>query len=128
MAWILLIVAGLFEVGWAIGLKYTDGFSRPLPTAWTLAAMVIEQTTTLGVRLTPVSRRKAGRRIEAVETPWGTARVKLKEWRGRVIAATPEYDDLAALAAATGLPIATVSATVTRLAERFLAPVTNETG
>lgn len=41
MAWILLIVAGLFEVGWAIGLKYTDGFTRPLPTAWTLAAMVI---------------------------------------------------------------------------------------
>ncbi len=40
MAWLLLIVAGLFEVGWAIGLKYTDGFTRPLPTAWTLAAMV----------------------------------------------------------------------------------------
>ncbi len=41
MAWLLLIVAGLFEVGWAIGLKYTDGFTRPLPTAWTLAAMVV---------------------------------------------------------------------------------------
>ena len=32
MPWLLLIVAGLFEVGWAIGLKYTEGFSRPLPT------------------------------------------------------------------------------------------------
>ena len=32
MPWILLIVAGLFEVGWAIGLKYTEGFTRPLPT------------------------------------------------------------------------------------------------
>jgi quaternary ammonium compound-resistance protein SugE len=41
MAWILLIVAGLFEIGWAIGLKYTDGFTRPLPTAGTIAAMVI---------------------------------------------------------------------------------------
>ena len=41
MAWILLIVAGLFEIAWAIGLKYTDGLTRPLPTAGTIAAMVI---------------------------------------------------------------------------------------
>lgn len=40
MAWILLFLAGLFEVGWAIGLKYTEGFTRPLPSALTLAAMV----------------------------------------------------------------------------------------
>ena len=41
MAWILLIVAGLFEVGWAIGLKYTEGFTRPLPTLLTLASMIV---------------------------------------------------------------------------------------
>ena len=41
MSWILLCFAGLFEVGWAVGLKYTDGFSRPLPTALTVAAMAI---------------------------------------------------------------------------------------
>jgi len=41
MAWIYLIVAGLFEIGWAIGLKYTDGFTRPLPTALTVASMII---------------------------------------------------------------------------------------
>jgi quaternary ammonium compound-resistance protein SugE len=41
MAWLLLVAAGLFEVGWAIGLKYTDGFSRPLPTALTVAAMAV---------------------------------------------------------------------------------------
>ena len=40
MAWIVLFLAGLFEVAWAIGLKYTEGFTRPLPTALTLAAMV----------------------------------------------------------------------------------------
>lgn len=40
MAWILLIVAGLLEVGWAIGLKYTDGFTRLWPSALTLTAMV----------------------------------------------------------------------------------------
>ncbi|MGZ7459266.1 quaternary ammonium compound efflux SMR transporter SugE [Pseudomonas sp. Ma2-10] len=41
MPWIILFVAGLFEVGWAVGLKYTEGFSRPLPTALTVAAMAI---------------------------------------------------------------------------------------
>jgi len=39
MAWALLFVAGLLEVGWAIGLKYAEGFTRPWPSAWTLAAM-----------------------------------------------------------------------------------------
>ena len=41
MAWFVLFLAGLFEVGWAVGLKYTDGFTRPLPTALTVAAMAI---------------------------------------------------------------------------------------
>ncbi|TFY92192.1 quaternary ammonium compound-resistance protein SugE [Pseudomonas kairouanensis] len=41
MSWIILFFAGLFEVGWAVGLKYTDGFSKPLPTAVTIAAMAI---------------------------------------------------------------------------------------
>ncbi|AZF36571.1 Quaternary ammonium compound-resistance protein SugE [Pseudomonas sp. R4-34-07] len=41
MSWIILFFAGLFEVGWAVGLKYTDGFSKPLPTALTIAAMAI---------------------------------------------------------------------------------------
>lgn len=41
MAWILLVVAGLFEIGWAIGLKYTDGFTRLVPTALTLATMAV---------------------------------------------------------------------------------------
>lgn len=41
MAWLLLVIAGLFEVGWAIGLKYTEGFTRTLPTLATLAAMGI---------------------------------------------------------------------------------------
>jgi quaternary ammonium compound-resistance protein SugE len=39
MAWILLLIAGLLEVGWAIGLKYTEGFSRLWPSVFTLAAM-----------------------------------------------------------------------------------------
>ena len=41
MAWLILVLAGLFEVGWAIGLKYTEGFTRLWPTLGTVAAMVI---------------------------------------------------------------------------------------
>ena len=41
MAWGILVLAGVFEIGWAVGLKYTEGFSRPLPTALTVAAMVV---------------------------------------------------------------------------------------
>lgn len=39
MAWIVLFVAGLFEVGWAVGLKYTNGFTRLWPSLGTVAAM-----------------------------------------------------------------------------------------
>lgn len=39
MAWVFLVLAGLFECGWAVGLKYTDGFTRLLPTVPTLFAM-----------------------------------------------------------------------------------------
>lgn len=41
MAWIILMLAGLFEVGWAIGLKYTDGFTRLWPTVWTILSMAV---------------------------------------------------------------------------------------
>jgi quaternary ammonium compound-resistance protein SugE len=41
MSWFILLLAGLFEVGWAVGLKYTDGFTRPLPTLLTVAAIIV---------------------------------------------------------------------------------------
>jgi quaternary ammonium compound-resistance protein SugE len=41
MAWIYLFIAGLFEIGWAIGLKYTDGFTRLWPSLWTAASMAL---------------------------------------------------------------------------------------
>ncbi len=40
-AWIVLIIAGLFETGWAIGLKYSDNFTRLWPSVWTLASMAV---------------------------------------------------------------------------------------
>lgn len=41
MAWAILFLAGLFEIGWAVGLKYTEGLTRPLPTVWTAFALVM---------------------------------------------------------------------------------------
>ncbi len=41
MAWFILVIAGLFEIIWAVGLKYTNGFSRLWPTVGTLAAMAV---------------------------------------------------------------------------------------
>ncbi len=41
MPWTLLFLAGLFEMGWAIGLKYTEGFTKVVPSALTLVAMTI---------------------------------------------------------------------------------------
>jgi quaternary ammonium compound-resistance protein SugE len=41
MTWLTLVIAGLFETAWAIGLKYTDGFTRFWPSFWTILAMII---------------------------------------------------------------------------------------
>lgn len=41
MAWIYLFVAGVLEIGWAIGLKYTDGWTRPWPSLFTAGAMAV---------------------------------------------------------------------------------------
>lgn len=41
MAWLLLVIAGLMETGWAIGLKYTDGFTRLWPSIFTVAGIVV---------------------------------------------------------------------------------------
>jgi quaternary ammonium compound-resistance protein SugE len=40
MAWMILVLAGLLEIGWAIGLKYTEGFTKLWPSVWTLGSMV----------------------------------------------------------------------------------------
>ena len=41
MAWVYLVIAGLFEIGWATGLKYSEGFSKPLPSILTIIGMII---------------------------------------------------------------------------------------
>lgn len=41
MSWLILFLAGLFEMGWAVGLKFTDGFTRLMPTLWTVLSMIV---------------------------------------------------------------------------------------
>ncbi len=41
MAWVYLFIAGIAEIGWALGMKYTEGFTKPVPTILTLAVMAI---------------------------------------------------------------------------------------
>ena len=50
MAWLILVVAGLFEIGWAVGLKYSEGFTRLVPSVLTAASLVLSMGL-LGVAL-----------------------------------------------------------------------------
>jgi quaternary ammonium compound-resistance protein SugE len=55
MAWLYLFVAGLLEIGWAIGLKYTEGFTRLWPSVWTGAALALSMLLlALAVRELPI--------------------------------------------------------------------------
>ena len=55
MAWLVLVLAGALEIGWAVGLKYTDGFTRLWPTVATVSAMAVSMALLgLAVRTLPV--------------------------------------------------------------------------
>ncbi len=71
----------------------------------TLAAIILSETTTIGLRITTAERRVAARRFITVDTPWGTVRMKVTAQ-----GATPEYDDCRALAEAKGVPLRDVLA------------------
>jgi len=73
-----------------------------------LVTVLIENSSTLGVRWFPVHREAAWRRFETAETRWGRVRIKLKGWQGRVIDAVPEYDDCAAIAIKNELAVSDV--------------------
>jgi uncharacterized protein (TIGR00299 family) protein len=94
----------------AIGMKkgrpalMVSALCRP-SDAEALTALLIQQSTTLGVRQTAVTRIAADRQMETVLTRWGPVRVKLKIWHGRVIDLMPEYDDCAAIAHAQDIPV-----------------------
>jgi uncharacterized protein (TIGR00299 family) protein len=92
----------------------------PIARREELASVMIENSSTLGVRIYPVERTKADRRMETVATRWGDVRVKLRGWRGRVIDVNPEYDDCVAYARQADVPLREVWNEAHRYAESFI--------
>jgi hypothetical protein len=83
-----------------------------------LSMILMRETSTLGVRLFPPAHRlKADRRMREVDTPWGVVRVKEKWLGGQRLAASPEYEDCARLARASGEPLARVMSVARQIAE-----------
>ncbi|MBI2767831.1 MAG: LarC family nickel insertion protein [Chloroflexi bacterium] len=76
-----------------------------------LAALMVRETSTLGVRVTGYRRYEAARRVETFASSLGEVRVKLREWEGATRAA-PEFEDIKALAARRGMPALEVQAVV----------------
>jgi uncharacterized protein (TIGR00299 family) protein len=70
-----------------------------------VAAVLLAETTTIGMRYHAVSRLEAEREMTAVDTPWGQVRVKVSAVKGRVANVAPEYEDCRALAVEHGLPL-----------------------
>jgi uncharacterized protein (DUF111 family) len=89
---------------------------------------MIENSTTLGVRVTPVDRTKAQRRFETVTTRWGDVTVKLRGWNGRVIDVAPEYDDCARLARQAEIPFRDIWNEAHRIAESYVGRRLSPTG
>lgn len=55
MAWVILVIAGIFEIGWAVGMKYTQGFTRLWPTVFTASALILSMALLgLAVRQLPL--------------------------------------------------------------------------
>jgi uncharacterized protein (DUF111 family) len=76
-----------------------------LEEASALANLLLRETPTLGIRHQTVTRWKAARALEPVETPWGSIQMKVKVLDGEAVAASPEYDDCARLADAHGISV-----------------------
>ena len=85
-----------------------------------LTAILLRETTTFGVRATPIAREKADRRWETVVTQWGPVRVKIKAWEGAVLDAVPEYEQVAALARAADVPFREVYAAAAEAGRQFV--------
>ncbi|MGI8476086.1 MAG: nickel pincer cofactor biosynthesis protein LarC [Thermomicrobiales bacterium] len=134
-----LLLERVFAVGaldaWLTPITMKKG--RPATLVSVLAAasdrarledIVIRNTTTLGIRATPVDRTKAARRIETVETRWGEVRVKLRGWEGRVIDVAPEYDDCLEIARAADVTLRDVWNEAHRLADVYIGRRLSATG
>lgn len=126
-----LLAAGALDV-WLTPIQMKK--NRPAVTlsvlaspeqAGELAALLLSETTTLGVRQSVVDRFKAGRKSIDVETPYGPVQAKIKCLAGRAVAATPEYDDCAALAREQGVPFIDVYVAAQAAASAALVALSN---
>lgn len=93
-----------------------------------LRAVLLRETSTLGVRWQIVERQVAERRFERVETPYGSVRVKVKVLDGQAVSAKPEYDDCAGLARRLGVPLADVLEAATAAAVPLVGTARRTTG
>ena len=121
----------LFELGardvWLTPIQMKKG--RPAHKLSVLASAedqqaiigeLMKETSTLGVRVSQVMRQEAERRVEKVDTSLGPVRVKLKLLDGNPVSLAPEYEDCAAIASRSGLPLREVYRIVTEEASRLL--------
>ena len=81
--------------------------------------VVFRETTTIGFRYRPMDRIELGREIRKVKTPYGAIRIKVSLFQGKVVQATPEYEDCRAAALKAGVPLREVQR---RAAEGFQRP------
>ena len=70
-----------------------------------LCSIIFGETTTLGLRIYPASRRKLGREIKTIKTKYGSARVKISKLSNQVKNIMPEYEDCAKIAKSKGIPL-----------------------
>lgn len=115
-----LRVAGALDV-WCIPMMMKKGRTGVLLSALvpadleeTAVALIMRETTTLGVRRRVIERHVCDRDVVTVTTPLGTARVKRKWWRGTLTGTAPEYEDCARLAREHGMPLPAVYQMVLR--------------
>lgn len=92
----------------------------PLARRSAIESVLIENTSTLGVRATAIERVKTARRIELMTTRWGDVPVKVRQWNGRVIDVMPEYENCAAIAREHDVPVREVWNEAHRLAEALV--------
>ena len=86
-----------------------------------LRMVLLRETSSLGVRWRILERQVADRRVERVETEYGSVRVKIKVLDGQVVSAKPEHDDCAELARKQGVPLAAVLAAASAAAAPLLS-------
>lgn len=115
-AWVTPVVMKKGRPGHLVGV-----LARPQDQA-RLVATLLEESTTLGVRETPVTRIALERRHDTVSTPWGEVRVKVGLRAGAVLNVTPEFEDCRALSVKAGVPLKQVQAVAMAEWIRALGP------